>query len=567
MILGLHLGPHDSSAAIIKEGVVLAMMEQERFDHKKHSGAFPSEAISFCLAHTGVQLKEIAAVAYASDVEITNYYKRAFIQAAYPGAFHPTLYEQSDLEKTLRSRLSFDRRRLLHLDHHLGHAASVFFTSPFEESAIFTVDGVGNWVTTTLAVGRGDFIETLERIGHPHSLGLFYGAVTQFLGFHALCDEGKTMGLASYGRPVYADVFRSHVRLDEGSIKLDLSHYPVHEAPIVDSSGKPRQWYSQRLADTFGPPRATESEISTRDEDIAASAQLVLEERCYQLLDRLHRLTGLDLVCVSGGVALNCSMNGRICENTPFRNVFVMPAANDAGLSIGAALWGSRMIEPGFRRAAIDHAYLGSEHHVHEIDAAVRAVPPEVIVEKPADLVEPAADLLGDFAIVGWYQGRMEFGPRALGHRSILANPTRADTKDIVNARVKFREMFRPFAPVVPVEAAAEYFDPACSNPFMLQVVSVLPDKRAVIPAVTHVDGSARVQTVTAGQNPDIHRLLWAMKERNGVPVLLNTSFNVRGDTIVRTPEDAVKCFLGTGMDALAIGPYLLRKNKGAPVR
>ena len=252
----------------------------------------------------------------------------------------------------------------------------------------------------------------------------------------------------------------------------------------------------------FCPPRATESEISTRDEDIAASAQLVLEERCYQLLDRLHRLTGLDSVRVSGGVALNCSMNGRIGENTPFRNVFVMPAANDAGLSIGAALWGSRMIEPGFRRTAIDHVYLGSEHHVYEIDAAVHAVPPGVVVEKPVDLVDSGSRPAWRLAIVGWYQGRMEFGPRALGHRSILANPTRADTKDIVNAKVKFREMFRPFAPVVPVEAAAEYFDPACSNPFMLQVVSVLPDKRAVIPAVTHVDGSARVQTVTAGRKP-----------------------------------------------------------------
>jgi carbamoyltransferase len=561
MILGLHFGPHDSSAAVIKDGTVLAMMEQERFDHRKHSGAFPSEAMTFCLDRAGVRLQDVSAVAYASDVQLTNRFKRAFIEADYPGAFCPDIYDQVDVEKTLRSRLSFDGR-LVHLDHHLGHAASVFLTSPFEESAIFTVDGVGNWVTTTLAVGRGNSIETIERVGHPHSLGLFYGAVTQFLGFHALCDEGKTMGLASYGRPVFADAFRSHVGLEDGDLRLDLSHYTIHEGPITDPAGKPRTWYSPRFVDAFGPPRPPESEITERDADIAASAQLVLEERCYQLLERLHRLTGLDSICVSGGVALNCSMNGKIRDHTSFRNVFVMPAANDAGLSIGAALWGSRMIEPGFRRQAIEHAYLGSEPGIAEIDAAVRAVPPQVMVEKPADLIEPVADLLAGFAIVGWYQGRMEFGPRALGHRSILANPTRADTKDIVNARVKFREMFRPFAPIVPVEAAADYFDPGFSNPFMLQVVSVLPDKRAIIPAVTHVDGSARVQTLTASQNPDIHRLLWAMKKRNGVPVLLNTSFNVRGDTIVRTPEDAMKCFLGTGMDALAIGPYLLRKKK-----
>jgi carbamoyltransferase len=563
MILGLHIGPHDSSAAIINNGAVLAMMEQERFDHRKHSGAFPAEAIAFCLEHGGVQLNDLAAVAYANDVEITNQYKSAFIRATYPDAFHPSLYQQSDFEKALRSKLRFDGR-FLHLDHHLGHAASVFLTSPFEESAIFTVDGVGNWITTTLAVGRGNSIETLERVGHPHSLGLFYGAVTQFLGFHALCDEGKTMGLASYGSPIYADIFREHVGLDEGNVKLDLSYYTIHYGPITDPAGKPRTWYSHRFIDLFGPPRMAESEITARHADIAASAQLVLEERCYQLLERLYLLTGLSSVCVSGGVALNCSMNGRIRDNTSFREVFVMPAANDAGLSLGAGLWASGILQPGFRRQAINHAYLGSEYCVAEIEAAVHAVPSRVIIEKPTDPVEHVADLLAGFAIVGWYQGRMEFGPRALGHRSILANPTRADTKDIVNARVKFREMFRPFAPIVPREAASDYFNPGHSNPFMLQVVTVLPDKRAVIPAVTHVDGSARVQTVTAEQNPEIYRLLWEVKRRNGVPVLLNTSFNIRGDTIVRTPADAIKCFLETGMDALAIGPYLLRKERDA---
>jgi carbamoyltransferase len=562
MILGLHFGPHDSSAAIVKDGVVLATMEQERFDHIKHSGRFPDDAMNFCLDTAGMKLHEVSAVAYASDVDLTNRYKRAFVDAAYPGAFHPPLHEQSDLEEFLRSKISFEGR-LLHCDHHHGHAASVFFTSPFDESAIFTVDGVGNWVTTTLAVGRGKSIETLERIGHPHSLGLFYGAVTQFLAFQALCDEGKTMGLAPYGRPTYADTFRSHVRYQDGRLDVDLSYYSFHEGPITDADGKPRQWYSSRFVDTFGPPRVAESEITTRDSDIAASAQLVLEERCYQLLDRLYRLTGLDNVCVAGGVALNCSMNGKIRCNTPFRNVFVMPAANDAGLSLGAALWGSSVIEPGFRRVALDHAYLGSEHGIEDMEAAFRTLPPDVVLEQAPDMIEAVADLLARFAIVGWFQGRMEFGPRALGHRSILANPTRADTKDIINARVKFREMFRPFAPVVPIEEAADYFEPGFSNPFMLQVVSVLPEKRSAIPAVTHVDGSARVQTLTAQQNPLLHRLLFAMKRRNGVPVLLNTSFNVRGDTIVRTPEDAVRCFLTTGMDALAIGPYLLRKRSG----
>jgi len=560
MILGLHFGPHDSSAAIVENGVVLALMEQERFDHHKHSGAFPFDALTFCLDHAGVRLDDIAAVAYASDVELTNRYKRLFIESRHPAGFQPSFGEQAELDRSLRSRLSFGGR-LFHLDHHLGHAASVFFTCPFEESAILTVDGVGNWITTTLAVGRGTSIETLERVGHPHSLGLFYGAVTQFLGFHALCDEGKTMGLAPYGRPTYADVFRSHVALNGGSLALDLDHYTFHEGPITDAFGKPRRWFSDKFIDAFGPPRAPDSDITQRDADIAASAQFVLEERCYQLLKRLHRLTNTENLCMAGGVALNCSMNGKIRERTPFRNVFVVPAASDAGLSAGAALWGSRALEPGFRRNGIGDAYLGSEHGLDEIGASIKAHAGAAAVETPADLVESVATLLTGFAIVGWYQGRMECGPRALGHRSILANPTRAETKDIVNAKVKFREMFRPFAPVVPLEAACEYFDPSHANPFMLQVVSVLPDKRDVIPAVTHVDGSARVQTVTVEQNPDMHRLLLAMKSRNGVPVLLNTSFNVRGDTIVRTPDDAIRCFLNTGMDALAIGPYLLRKR------
>jgi carbamoyltransferase len=563
MIVGLHFGPHDSSAAIVEDGVVLAMMEQERFDHKKHSGAFPFDSLAFCLDHAGVQLKEVAAVAYASDVELTNQYKRLFIESGHPGAFQPSFNEQADLDRSLSSRLSFDGR-LFHLDHHLGHAASVFFTCPFEESAILTVDGVGNWITTTFAVGRGTSIETLERIGHPHSLGLFYGAVTQFLGFHALCDEGKTMGLAPYGRPTYADVFRSHVALDGGSLVVDLDYYTFHEGPITDSFGKPRRWFSAKFIEAFGPPRVADSDIAERDADIAASAQLVLEERCYQLLRHLHRLTNTENLCVAGGVALNCSMNGKIREHTPFRNIFVVPAASDAGLCAGAALWASRALEPGFRRNEISHAYLGSEHGTAEIEAAIRIHAGDMAIETPSDLVESVASLLADFAIVGWYQGRMECGPRALGHRSILANPTRADTKDIVNAKVKFREMFRPFAPVVPLEAASEYFDPGHSNPFMLQVVSVLPHKRDVIPAVTHVDGSARVQTITAEQNRELHRLLWAMHKRNRVPVLLNTSFNIRGDTIVRTPDDAIHCFLTTGMDALAIGPYLLRKRSVA---
>ena len=274
MIVGLHVGPHDSSAAIVENGVVLAMMEQEQLDQHKHSGAFPFDALAFCLDAAGIQLQGVDAVAYASDVDLTNDYKRRFIESAYPGAFRPSFGEQADLDRNLSSKLSF-AGRMFHLDHHLGHAASVFFTCPFEESAILTVDGVGNWITTTLAIGRGTSIDTLERIGHPHSLGLFYGAVTQFLGFSALCDEGKTMGLAPYGQPTYADVFRSHVALNDDRLTLDLDYYTIHEGPITDPSGKPRQWFSSGWSKRSPAARNPEADITERDADIAASAQLV----------------------------------------------------------------------------------------------------------------------------------------------------------------------------------------------------------------------------------------------------------------------------------------------------
>jgi len=562
MILGVHYGSHDASAAIVNNGELLAMMEQERFDHKKHSLSFPHDAIRYCLDHAGIDTADLTAVAYSNDVGMTNQFKRAFVERGYPGAMVPTFNTQEAVEQALRTQLG--DVRLFCVDHHLAHAASVYLTSQFDQSAIFTVDGMGNWVTATMAVGRGDDIETLLRVPHPHSIGLFYGAVTQFLGFQASCDEGKTMGLAPYGKPRFADAMREMCRFRDGTIELDLRQFTFHTQSLMDQNGVPHRWFSDTFCQIFGPPRTAEGELTERDADIAASAQLVLEERCYEMLAHLHGLTGLDTVCVAGGVGLNCSMNGKIRANTPFREVFVMPAANDAGLSVGAALLCSRQLEPDFRRHALSHAYLGSQHGNDEVESALKSLPAGIDVEKPKDLGDAVASLLANYAIVGWYQGRMEFGPRALGHRSILANPTRADTKDIVNAKVKFREMFRPFAPVIPLESAADYFSPAHASPYMLQVVSVLPEKREVIPSVTHIDGSARVQTVTAEQNPELYRLLKAMEQINGVPVLLNTSFNIRGDTIVRTPMDAIKCFVGTDMNALAIGPYLLRKRDGS---
>ncbi|KAA0676212.1 carbamoyltransferase C-terminal domain-containing protein [Roseomonas genomospecies 6] len=557
--LGLHFGSHDASAAVVIDGRLAAMMEQERFDHRKHSSAFPKEAMDACLNLVGARLTDVDVVAYANDVELTNTHKRAFIKRAYDGAFVPPLRAQADVERTLRAHVG-DRVRLFHVDHHMAHAASAFLPSPFEESAIFSVDGMGNWVSTSLCLGRGAGIAVLKRIAHPHSLGLMYGAFTQYLGFQAACDEGKTMGLAPYGKPRFLDDLRGICRYRNGELELDLDYFTFHRDTLMDEQGHPRVWYSPRVVERFGPPRVPESEIDERAADMACSVQALLEERCFELLRDLHAATGSPNVCLAGGVALNCSMNGQIRAHTPFANVFVLPAANDAGLSIGAALLASADAGVPVRREPLEHAYYGTEHGTAEIEAALRTLPETVSVRRPAKLEEEVADLLADHAIVGWYQGRMEFGPRALGHRSILANPTRADAKDIVNAKVKFREAFRPFAPVVVEEEAQRYFEYGGRQPFMLTVDMVRPECRTVIPAVTHVDGTARVQTVAPTQNPELHALLLAVKRRNGVPVLLNTSFNIRGDTIVRTPDDAVRCFLETGMNALAIGPFLLCK-------
>ncbi|HIJ39411.1 MAG TPA: carbamoyltransferase [Rhodospirillaceae bacterium] len=529
--LGLHAGGADASAALLVDGQLVAMMEQERFDHQKHSAAFPTDAVDFCLNFAGLALAEVDLVAHATDLA----------------------------DEEIMRALGSCQKVVRHL-HHQAHAASVFLTSPFERAAILTLDGCGGGISTSLGQGEALGMTSLVQVPCPHSLGLFYGAFTQYLGFAAGGDEGKTMGLAAYGQPRFLDALRSLCRVTEqGGFELDLSWFAFSSGcggivPRVPS-------YSGKMVERFGPPRLAEADIKERDVDLAASVQALLEERCQELLAVLHRLTGLDTVCLAGGVALNCSMNGRIRATTPFRDVFVTPAANDAGLSLGAALLASRDLDPGFRRQALTHAYYGSAHDEQEMAQALAQLAPEVQVCRPPQLAEAVADLLAEHQIVGWYQGRMEFGPRALGHRSILANPGRAEAKDRVNAKVKFREGFRPFAPVVPNEDADSWFVQGQNQPFMLTVDRVRPERSHQIPAVTHVDGTARVQTVTVEQNAGLHGLLKAMERRNGVPVLLNTSFNVRGDTIVRTPMDAVRCFLDTGMNALAIGPFLAVKT------
>ncbi len=566
-VLGIHFGSHDTSASLVKDGEIIAVMEQERFDHKKHTTAFPLDAARYCLAEGKIGFEDLAYVACATDPEFTNVQKQKFIESKVSSTLIPAWSNREDIEAIIRRNLSeispaAQNVPIFSVDHHKAHAASTFYISPYREAAIFTVDGMGNWVTTTGGFGKDNQVETLVEIAHPHSLGLLYGTITQFLGFRAACDESKVMGLASYGRPTFVEQFRELCRYEDKQIKLDLNYFTFHDQPLMRNDKEFNEWYSKKMEDLFGPARKEESELTDRDMDLAHSVQVLLEERAFQLLNDLHEICPTDNLCLAGGVALNSTMNGKISQFTPFKNVFIIPAANDAGLSLGAALYCNAVESPStFVRHPLDHAYYGSHHSDPEIEAEFKDLPPSIDVSKPADLVGETAKLLNDYNIVGWYQGRMEFGPRALGNRSILANPRKAETKDIVNQKVKFRENFRPFAPMVPLEYVSEYFESNEEMPFMLKIVEVKPEKRSVIPAVTHVDHTARVQTVTPQQNERIHSLLHEMKKLGGVPVLLNTSFNIRGDTIVRTPKDAVKCLLETGLNALAIGPYLLVKK------
>lgn len=563
--LGIQFGSHDTSASLIRDNQILAVVEQERFNHQKHTMEFPSDAIRYCLKHAGIGFSDLDFIAYANDASYTNLFKRTFMESGISDTFKPQLSSETYITAEIRKHLKeispdSDRSKLYKVNHHLAHAASTFFTSPFDESAIFTIDGMGNWVTTTFAKGKNERIETIKEISHPHSLGLVYGAVTQYLGFKAASDESKVMGLASYGKPIYLNALREIVKYEDGNINLDLRYFTFHKKPLIGEDGKFNVWYSDLFADRFGPPRVPESDLTEFAMDMANSIQALLEERCFQLLNDLHVLIPSPNLCLAGGVALNSSMNGKIVDHTPFQNVYIIPAANDGGLSLGAALQCHADQLDKYIHVSLDNAYYGNDYSNGEIEREFTKLPDEISLSTPPCVSEAAAALLAEKQIIGWFQGRMEFGPRALGNRSILANPMLAETKDIVNRRVKFRENFRPFAPIVPKEYVNEYFEAKQEMPYMLKIVQVRESVRKVIPAVTHVDNTARVQTVTKEQNPVVHKLLEQFRQLTGVPVLLNTSFNIRGDTIVRTPYDAINCFLKTGMNALVIGPFLLQK-------
>jgi carbamoyltransferase len=566
-ILGLACYGHDSAAAIVRDGQLLGLVEEERFVQKKHVADFPVHAIRWCCEVAGIPPSELDHIVYYWDPKLARLQRAWHLLRYFPKSLG-LLRSRGDKEigmlrigQTLRDTFGLGRRTKIHFaPHHLCHAASSFLTSPLDESAILTIDAAGEWDCTWMGVGRGLDLHGLKTQQFPNSLGLVYGAVTEFLGFKFASGEGKVMGLAPYGDPRrYIEPFRDVIKIKpDGGYEVDLSYFAYHYR------GRPH-WFSDKFFRVFGDPRPREDgEISDRHRDIAAALQLRTEEVGLHLARWLRKTTGLKSICLAGGVCLNSVMNGRILRETDFKDVMVQPAANDAGTALGACywLWNTVLRQP--RSYVFEHAYVGPWMTHARCRAAIERM---AGADEDVDLLQGinsprlAAEMLAEGKIIGWFQDRMEMGPRALGNRSILADPRSEDMKDLLNARVKFRESFRPFAPSVLEDKSGEWFETDYPSPYMILVYEVLPDKRHLVPAITHVDGTGRVQTVSRKHNPKYYRLIEEFGRLTGVPMVLNTSFNVRGQPIVHLPEQAIECFLTTGMDALFLEDFVLVKR------
>ncbi len=585
-ILGISAYHGDASAALVVDGELVAAVEEERFTRVKHWAGLPAAAMRSCLAMAGVDAADIDCFAIGRDPRAHRWRKARFALARRPSVRlvsdrARSAHRVRDIAEAIAQALGLAqdsvRRRIRWVEHHAAHLASAFLVSPFEEAAVCAVDGFGDFVSTSRARGFGGSLKRLDQIYFPHSLGLFYLAVTQHLGFTTYGDEFKVMGLAPYGSPDYADALRQILRLEpRGGFALDLSYFRHWSDGLALSweDGEPviGRVFTPKADGVLGPARRPAEPIEARHEAIAASLQAVFEEAVVHVLRHLHRATGLDRLCLSGGCAMNGVANGKIRAATPFRDIYVQPAASDNGTAMGAAfhVWHQVLGRP--RGFVMEHAYWGPEFG----DAAIRRAVDAAGTALDGCAVRPladddevcgfAAERLAEGKVVGWFQGRMEWGARALGNRSILADPRRGEMRGIINGKIKLREPFRPFAPSILEEALDEYFAGAAPDPFMMHVYPVRPDKRAAIPAVVHVDGTARLQTVSRRGNPLYWQLLRSWEKLSGVPALLNTSFN-ENEPIVHTPEQALDCFLRTGMDALVLGRTAISKGGEGPLR
>jgi carbamoyltransferase len=569
-ILGLNAYHGDASAALVVDGELVAAAEEERFSRVKHVAGFPRLATAWCLEHAGLEAGDLDHVAIGRDPRANLGAK--IVQTAgrlrNPGYVADRLRSMSKV-RGLRDHLAQAlgvkevRADFHNVEHHQAHVASAFFVSPFEEAAVLSLDGFGDFASAMLAVGRGNRFEVLDRVTFPHSLGIYYTAVTQWLGFPKYGDEGKVMGLAPYGE---AELHRAQMgdllRLD-GLFELNLSYF-THQAQGVDmtwSEGAPTigRIFSPRLEEVFGRAREPQGELTKHHEDVAGALQVVLEDAYLHVVNEAHRRTGLTNLCLAGGVALNAVANGRIRTETAFDGLYIQPAAGDSGISVGAAyfVWNQKLgRERGY---VMDHAYTGPEYSDAEYGSAVRAAGLESELLDDDTLFRTVAERIAAGEVIGWFQGKMEFGPRALGNRSIVTDPRRDDMKDILNARIKHREPFRPFAPSILAERTGEWYEQDYTSPFMILVYKTKADKRDKVPAVNHVDDTGRLQTVERHVNPRYYRLIEEFERQTGVPILLNTSFN-ENEPIVMTPQNAVETFQKTRIDVLVLGNRVVRR-------
>ncbi len=591
-ILGISCYFHDAAAALLRDGLLVAAAEEERFTRKKHDYQFPRDAIEFCLRVGAIR---------PGDLDYVVFFEKPFIKferlllssmqtfprshRVFREAMITWLGDKLWIKHLIQRRLGVPPSRILFSEHHLSHAASAFFCSPFEEAAILTVDGVGEWTTASLGVGKNTEIKLLKEVRFPHSLGLLYSAFTAFLGFEVNEGEYKVMGMAPFGTPRYLDKVFKLIRVNnDGSFELDMDYFSFHcstertfNGKFVELFGPPRDPQAHFFTPTsgypsyFGPRPARYDELARLNQhyaDVAASIQAVTEQVLLTMAQHAYKETGLRRLCMAGGVALNSVANGKILRQTPFEEMYVQPAAGDGGGALGAALYAYHMVLGKPRQFRMEHAYWGEEHSPEKIERFLKAngIGYERFGDE-AKLIEQVVDQLQAGKVIGWFQGRFEWGPRALGHRSILADPRRPDMKDTVNVKIKFREPYRPFAPSVLAHRAEEYFvlpEAQRHYParFMLCVVDVREGKRDLLPAVTHVDGTGRLQTVRQEDSPRYYKLIEAFGQATGVPVILNTSFNLKGEPIVNTPEEAFRTFTRSAMDVLVLGDYMIEKTE-----
>tara|TARA_Y100000590_G_scaffold470576_1_gene666516 strand:+ start:827 stop:2635 length:1809 start_codon:yes stop_codon:yes gene_type:complete len=592
-ILGISAFYHDSAAALLDNGEILAAVQEERFTRRKHDAGFPKNAINYVLNYKNLKLE---------DIDHIVFYDKPFIKferiietyiASAPKGFNSfkmsmpiwlreKLFQKILLSKELEkiSNQKFDQNKLLFTEHHYSHAASAFYPSPFEEAIVLTLDGVGEWATTTVSIGKGNKLDIIKEIHFPHSLGLLYSAFTYYIGFKVNSGEYKVMGLAPYGKPIYKDIILDKVvdLKDDGSFRLNQSYFNYTSGLTMTND---------KFSELFAHPvRKPEIEKLTQFHmDIASSVQSVTEEIILKISRHLKKEYNIPNLCMAGGVALNCVANSKILNEGIFKNIWIQPASGDAGGSIGSALavWHSEFNKPRkvYSQDTMKGSFLGPEYSQEEIEKSLKEIGATFKKNEENSLIKIIVEDLRQGKVIGWFQGRMEFGPRALGGRSIIADPRSENMQKTLNLKVKFRESFRPFAPSVLKEDAALWFDKNYDNPYMLFVSEVkrekrlnisaneeklfgidkLNIKRSEVPAITHVDYSARVQTVEKNLNPKYYKLITSFKEKTGCPMIINTSFNIRGEPIVNSPEDAFKCFMGTEMDILVIGNCILYKN------